>query len=158
MRILPLFPLVILGLTACEGDPSSEGVDTDLPQFDPSQVVYADGCEPLPEAEACVEANPVQFQHGGAAAAATQCNALGYSCCDPSQWISQQAAECIATQDERMPGRSMPLISIACSTQIPGPMYQVYEEPPNGGPLIGIGVHAATGRLTWFDNGTGVFS
>jgi hypothetical protein len=148
--------LSVLGLAAC-GGPSGV-VDTGLAPFDPSLVIFADGCEPLPEAQACVDANPVQFEHSSARAAASVCEALGYSCCDPAQWISQQAAECIALQDERMPGVQVPLVSMACSTQVPGPMYQIYEEPLNGGDLIGVGVHAATGRLTWYDDGTGVFS
>lgn len=155
MQRINLGIILGLGLLAC-GETGLRGDDSGLAPFDPSNVIYADGCEPLPEARACVEANPRTFHHADAAAASQRCEELGYTCCNPEEWISSAAAACIAETDERLSERYSNTVTMGCTPDVAGPMYKVYEN--NGVDFIGIGVHAATGRLTWFDDGSGVFS
>lgn len=144
-------------ISGCANAPGiSNGGDDDLAPFDPSQVIYADGCVPVPEAQACVDANPRTFQLPDADRAAEQCRELGYTCCDPETWISSAAASCIAETDARMSERYDNRITVSCYDDVFGPMYNVYENAPEA--FIGVGVHAATGRITWFDDGSGVFS
>ena len=154
MRTLPM---ILLGFAGCGGG-GIDPVDSGLPPFDPAVVVYADGCTPVPEAMPCIEANPVEFLNGGAAQTSRDCEALGYTCCDTNLWISTAAASCIAEQDERFSAQNENTITMTCYPDVFGPMYNVYEYSAIEGGQIGIGVHAATGRVTWFDNGSGVFS
>ena len=143
-----------LALVACGEDGE---IDEDaLPAFDPSVVIFADGCAPLPEAQDCVEANPVSFLPGDAAETQAMCIGLGYECCDPATWISLAAAQCIAEQDPRISDFSEKRVDTNCHPDIVGPTFNVYDlDSPD---LIGVGVHAATGRLIWFDDGTGTYS
>lgn len=158
MKILNRATLALF-LVACgsEGNVGEQGAEDGLAPFDPSVVVYRDGCEPVPEARACVEAHPVQFLHGNAAEVSRRCEDLGYTCCDPQEWISQAAASCIADTDVRLATWRDNTIGMSCYPDIYGPMYDIYETGDNGG-LIGLGIHAATGRITWYDDGSGVFS
>ena len=148
----------LLALVACssEGQLGPNAVDTALPAFDPDRVVYADGCAPVPEAMACVEANPVQFQPANPNVTRT-CEELGYTCCDTSTWISKAAASCIADDDPRFNALYDNIVTTTCGSQVFGPIHEVYEDNNLEG-FIGVGVHAATGRVTWTDSGDGVFS
>lgn len=147
--------LVAVALAACDS-PGIDSRDPGLAPFDPSAVIYADGCEPLPEAQPCVDAHPRQFDHADSTRASEQCEALGYTCCDPADWISAGAAACIADADARMSERYANHVTMSCYDDVFGPMYNVYET--NAETFVGIGIHAATGRVTWFDDGSGVFS
>ncbi|MEM6928984.1 MAG: hypothetical protein AAF602_18740 [Myxococcota bacterium] len=140
------------------GQESTIGPDgEELPPFDPSNVVFADGCVPVPEARSCIEAHPVDFLPAQADAVSQRCEQLGYTCCDPDEWISQAAASCIVDGDARMSPSLANQVTVECYEAVFGPMYGVYERTQTG-TLTGIGVHAATGRVTWFDDGSGVFS
>ena len=156
--MLPRLLAVAVVVAACgDGEGRLNGIDdTSLPPFNPDAVVYADGCDPAPEARACIEANPASFLPSGAAQASEQCRALGYTCCDTDLWMSAAAASCIADQDARLSTLSDNRVTVSCYPDVFGPMYNVYESTPDG--LVGLGVHAATGRVTWFDDGDGVFS
>ncbi|MEN0065985.1 MAG: hypothetical protein AAGA48_27840 [Myxococcota bacterium] len=145
-------------VVACGQEPGLNGENgTDLPEFDPSAVVFADGCDPMPEARACIEANPVEFLPGDAPQISARCEDLGYTCCNPEDWISRDAASCIAETDARMSDRQANQVTLGCYDDVFGPMFAVYERNDEGR-LQGIGIHAATGRVTWFDDGSGVFS
>lgn len=146
--------LWILAVGCGGGGAGNDPLDSDLPAFDPSVVVYADGCEPVPEAAACIEANPVQFLDPNAPSISSDCIAYGYTCCNPADWISAEAAACIAEQDPRLSMASN--VTMTCYPEVFGPMFGVYEQV--GSATIGLGVHAGTGRITWFDDGSGVFS
>ncbi|HHO50601.1 MAG TPA: hypothetical protein ENK18_06920 [Deltaproteobacteria bacterium] len=80
--------------------------------------------------------------------------AYGYTCCNPADWISAEAAACIAEQDPRLAIASH--VTMSCYPEVFGPMFGVYEQV--GSETIGLGVHAGTGRITWFDDGSGTFS
>lgn len=150
---------VVLGavmFAACSQNPGVSSGD-DLPPFDPDAVVFADGCTPVPEAQACIEEFPVQFVDGDAPTIASRCEELGYTCCNTDLWISRDAASCIAETDDRMSTRQDNRVSLNVYDDVFGPMYDVYEFT-EAGSLQGIGIHAATGRVTWFDDGSGVFS
>jgi hypothetical protein len=146
------FRLAMLAVIGC--DPGE--IDEDLPPFDPSAVIYADGCGVLPEAQACVDANPKSFDHSEAAQISQTCAELGYDCCDTSLWISTAAAECIAEQELRVVDFTDKIVDLTCIPDIIGATYGVYDIEAN--PSIGVGVHVATGRVIWFDDGTGTFS
>ena len=149
-----VYLIAVLGVAACgaEGDASE-----DLPPFDPSVVVYADGCTPVPEAQACIDAHPAEFLPGNSAQVAAACLGFGYTCCVPEDWISAEAARCIAEQDARFSVFAQTTVTATCNDQVFGPMFGVYGEGFDGYD-IGVGVHAATGRVTFFDDGSGVFS
>lgn len=148
---------ILLAVCGCAGQ--GPAGDTGLAAFDPSVVVYADGCEPVPEAAACIEANPPEFLPANAPAISASCMALGYTCCDTSQWISEAAALCIAESQDDFPMLGTGAnVTMGCNNEVFGPMYQVYEQNLASGSTTGVGIHAATGRLTWFDDGSGVFS
>jgi hypothetical protein len=147
------FSSIALFALGCGGNDAA--VDA-LPAFDPDAVIYADSCEPFPEFQACVEANPVTFQPGNAPAVQAACGTYGYACGTSADWISPAAAECIAETDSRISPISEKRLDISCGPVMNGPIWGVYDMsaiPPKG-----IGVHAATGRIIWYDDGTGTFS
>ncbi len=149
-----MFWLFAAGCGGAGGPGDNNATADGLPAFHPSVVVYADGCEPLPEAVACIEANPVQFLDPNAPSISSDCVAFGYTCCNPADWMSAEAAACIAEQDPRLSVANH--TTMTCYPEVFGPMFGVYEQ--SGGSSIGIGVHAGTGRITWFDDGSGTFS
>ncbi|MBX2800996.1 MAG: hypothetical protein KTR31_25175 [Myxococcales bacterium] len=160
MRITPL---LLLGLAAgCGGEAENPDDGDALAEFDPSVVVYADGCGPVPEARACVEAHPVEFAPGDWPSISSQCVLLGYDCCDTANWISPDAASCIADQDNRFSDVRANTVTMSCypnmAAGMEGPAYNVYEQLNGGNGLMGVGVNAATGRIAWFDDGTGSFT
>lgn len=147
--------LTVLAMTIA-GCAEEGTVDEDLPPFDPSSVIYADGCTVLPEAQACVEANPKSFEASGADLVSEVCTLFEYSCCDPASWISPAAAQCIAEQDDRVLDFTQKVVDLSCVEDISGATYGVYDMQSS--PSSGVGVHVATGRVIWFDDGSGTFS
>jgi hypothetical protein len=145
--------LMMLAIAGCG---ESGSIDEDLPPFDPSAVIYADGCGVLPEAQACVDANPKTFELGDAPQVSEMCLSFGYTCCDPSTWIGSAAAQCIAEQDARVVDFTEKVVDLSCIADIAGATYGVYDL--DASPSSGLGVHVATGRVIWFDDGSGAFS
>jgi hypothetical protein len=155
-----LWAMTLAVAVGCAGsdDPATNTEGTDgLAAFDPSVVIYADGgeCAVAPGAEDCINLFPAGVVTADADQASGLCDTYGYECCDPSGWISPEAAQCIAEADARMVTFLDMTVDVHCNEQIKGPIFGVYQEDMGGGGFRGVGVHAATGEIIWFEDDTG---
>ncbi len=128
------------------------------PGFDDDGVVHAgDGpaCAVVPEAQDCVAEHPASFLPANSTTVELICDDLGYDCCDPGLYISEDAARCIADNDPRYRGTIDQMTLLTCDHDFDGPMYGIWEGVESNS-VQGLGVHAVTGTLTWYNDGAGV--
>jgi len=156
-RALVLLSALVATGCGVDRDYATENGDQDQ-VFDDDDVVHAgdgEGCALVPEAEACVAEFPVQWVPAEAAQVEEVCEASGYDCCDRNLYISVEAASCIADSDARVDGAVDSLTFLACDHEFLGPIWGVWVDTDAPEPA-GLGIHAVTGAVTWYNDGAGV--
>ncbi len=141
------------GLSACGDEEYTNDGDGG---FDQDDVIMAgdEVCNIVDSAQECVDLFPLDGPPEKAAWVETRCLEEGYTCCSPNDWISPEAAQCIAETDPRIAEVMEKIVEINCDIGYGGPVYGVWQGM--GQELIGLGVHASSGAITWYNDGTGL--
>jgi len=152
-RSAVFYVAVAAALSACA---DQEYVHDGEGGFDQDDVIMAgeEVCEVVASAEECVALFPVDGPPDKAAWVEERCIDEGYTCCSPDDWISPEAAQCIAETDARLAESMEKIVELNCDIGFGGPVFGVWQGM--GQELIGLGVHASSGAITWYNDGTGL--
>ena len=141
------------GLSACADE---EYINDGEGGFDQDDVILAgeEVCVVHESAADCVAMFPTEGPPEKADWVEGRCLDEGYTCCGPEDWISAEAAQCIAETDPRVAEAMEKIVEINCDIGYGGPVYGVWQGM--GQELIGLGVHASSGVITWYNDGSGL--
>jgi len=145
---------IAAGLSACQGD--EEYINDGEGGFDQDDVILAgdEVCEVKASAQDCVDLFPVELSPDNADWVEGRCVDEGYTCCSPEDWISEEAALCIAETDSRVAEALESNVILNCDVGFGGPVFGIWQG--EGQQMVGLGIHASSGAITWYNDGSGL--